>query len=177
MTRFWISSLLFLFILSIEAAFVHALPDPLAYAPLVFACSVVLVQHHGAKDGAWWIMGTGVFLDLWRIGIMPYETIAYALTGAAVLIVSPRLFTNRSLYGVAGCAILGFFVLHAVHGLLLLMGNWKNVLAVPWGAFGLYMLWQLAFLLILTTVLFLSSTSVRHLLRRLLLLPRTHETL
>lgn len=93
-----IATLLFL----VERSLFGALPDPFPRTPLVLACGTYLVQHLDLRDGAAWIILSGLLSDV--IGLTaPGAVLAGAVAAATCLTLSRSVFTNRSLYGIVAC--------------------------------------------------------------------------
>lgn len=171
MTRLIASFLIWLALVLFQTSFVASLPSPLSLAPIVFAVGIYVLQHLGAKDGAWWVFGVGAFLDLYRIGTMPAESVAYAFAAGVAVWSAARLFSNRSLYGVIGCAFLSLGTLHLAHAAILYGLNVTDAAHAPWAALVHLVAWQYAETLGLIALLFSFSKRTRQLLRRALILP------
>lgn len=176
MIRFFISSLLFIFLMMVESSFVHGLPTPFLYIPLVFACGLYLFQHLNSPIGVWWIFGLGVWLDFWHLGLMPFETIIYAVAALLAVWLGRSLFTNRSLYGVVGNASLTLLFIHLIHASFLFVGQLRGAPVFSWLSFLQFVLWQEFFLLLVVTILFFLANKIRSLLKSLLIIP-TRENL
>tara|TARA_Y100000031_G_C8191767_1_gene371726 strand:- start:725 stop:1171 length:447 start_codon:yes stop_codon:yes gene_type:complete len=99
----------------IETSFISSLPDPLCCVPLVLALAVYLIQYRGSKLGTWWLAGYGFYLDYMQIGIWPVETLIWLVIGILSWLLSQRLFTNRSLYGILSCGLFAFFLSNILH--------------------------------------------------------------
>ena len=115
MIKFFTSALLFILLTMVEFGFVHGLPKPFLFTPLVFACGVYLYQHLGSPIGVWWIFVLGVFLDFWHLGLVPFESLVYAAAAFLMVFLGRHFFTNHSLYGVVANAVLTMFFIHFVH--------------------------------------------------------------
>jgi hypothetical protein len=154
MTRLLASTCFFLGILWIEWAFIRFLPLPWSAAPLMFALAVSSIQHLSSSVGLWWLVGYGFFLDAWGLGEAPGETVGLTIVAVLAFILSQRIFTNRSLYGVTGCASVSWVAFGVWHFLVLLIVEGKNLDMVPFGAVASYMLWQWILLLALVSLSF-----------------------
>ncbi len=178
MTLRLVTSIALFFLLYIlEASFLSAWPVPWRFLPLVFASAVYVIQHFGSRVGVGWLVGYGLFLDLWQLGVIPGETAILLFVGVGAWIVSRRVFTNRSLYGVAACALASWTAWHLLTILGLAMINRKNLEAVPWLVYRDVLLWQGLLLFGLITIFFFLSGRIRRALRPILFNPSTHETL
>ncbi len=108
MIRYALSTILFLLVFLFETSFLSSLPFPFNVTPFVFGTGVYLLQHQGLKDGLMWIIGFGLLTHMLHTSIFPFPALAF-LVGAMVSYLSARhVFSNRSLYGVIGCALSGF---------------------------------------------------------------------
>ena len=102
MFRGIITGFLFMVILMIQVSFIHSLPTFLSIIPIMFALSVYLVQHQQLQSGALWLIVYGMYLDMFGLGEVPFITLAFTAAAIVCVILSRRLFTNRSIYGVLG---------------------------------------------------------------------------
>lgn len=155
----------FLVLIVIETSFFSTLPLPWCFFPLVFSVSIYVYQHESSVVGLWWLLGNGLFLDFWHLGVIPGETIVYALVSIIVIFLSRRLFTNHSLYGALGCAFLSFITLHFFHFLYFLYLNFFDSY-FSWLVFGKQVFYQTLFLFLFTFILFLSARRIRFFLSR-----------
>ena len=172
------TTLLFLFLLCIvEAGFFSALPHPWRFTPLVFASAVYVIQHMGSRAGVSWLVGYGLFLDLWKLGVVPGETVLLLFVGFGTWILSRRIFTNRSLYGVVACALISWISWHVVTMVGLMFINRKNAEILLWSAYPDFLLWQGLLLIGLITLFFFLSGRIRRTLRSIIMIPTIHETL
>lgn len=172
------TTLCFLFLLCIvEAGFFSALPHPWRFTPLVFASAVYVIQHIGSRAGVGWLIGYGLFLDLWKLGAVPWETILLLFMGFGTWVLSRRVFTNRSLYGVVACALISWISWQLVTMVSLMFINRKNAEVMLWSAYRDFLLWQGLLLICLITLFFFLSDRMRRTLRSIIMIPTTHETL
>jgi len=176
MIKFLISTFLFFLLVTFECGFIHSLPSPFFYAPLVFVCGVYLYQHLNSLVGAWWIFGLGVWLDFWHLGLVPFETIIYAITALLMIFLGQRFFSNRSLYGIAGNATLSLLFIHFVHLIYFFVVSFNDSLPFLWFSFLGLVFWQIFFQLFLITILFFLARKIRSVLKGLLIVPN-HEGL
>ncbi len=129
----------------IETSFVSSLTGPLCCIPLILALAVYLIQYRGSKLGIWWLAGYGLYLDYMQIGIWPVETLIWLTIGILSWLLSQRLFTNRSLYGILGCGLFAFFLSNILH----LTFFWPQTA------------WELLFLILLLSVLSYLSDKIK----------------
>jgi len=171
MSRFLISSLLFLLLALFEFAFVHSLPKPFLYLPLVFACGVYLFQYLGSFIGIWWLCGLGFFLDLWHLGLMPCETAVYIIAAIIMVFLGRRIFTNRSLYGVICNAVLPMLFIQSIHAIWWFYNSLNDSLPFPWLVFFTYVFWQIFLLVLSVFFLFILTKKIHSILKDLLIMP------
>lgn len=176
MIRFLPSFLLLLFLIIVETSFVGALPAPWRFAPVVFASAVYTIQHLASKSGVWWLFGYGIFLDIWHLGVMRGESVILLVVGLAAFLLSRRVFTNRSLYGVIGSAFVSFTLWRLLTALVFFFTNAKHPDAVPWLTFLSFSVWQGILLLFLVSLFFFLAGRMRRALRSVWLFPKSHET-
>jgi hypothetical protein len=171
MIRFLISTFLFILLAMVESGFIHGLPEPFLFTPLVFACALYLFQHLNSPVGVWWIFAWGVWLDFWHLGLLPGESLFYAAAGLLAVWLGRNLFTNRSLYGVVGNAFLTLLFIHFGHAVYLAVSLWRGGPSFSWLAFLLFVFWQVFFLLVVVTALFFMANKIRAILKSLLIIP------
>lgn len=153
---------LWVLLLVLQLSFLASLPAPWLFIPIVAAASIYLVQHHGLLTAAWWLPAYGFFLDLFHIGTVPWETVIYSIAGVFTVLLARRIFSNRSLYGIAACGIL-------ILGTILLL----EAIAQFWQARADILLsdllwddlWQLLFLIITLIILFMVAPRLRNWIR------------
>lgn len=172
MIRYFFSFLFFLIIVEIETVFVHLLPYPFLFLPLVFSTSLYLYQHWGSWLGIWWLFGLGLFLDFWHIGLTPGESFFYALTAFLVVFLGQRFFSNRSFYGVNLCALLALLILHFFHGLYFFIISFNEASVFPWINFFKFIIWQSLFSVLIVSSLFFFANRLRLFFRFLLTTDR-----
>jgi hypothetical protein len=148
MSKYLIAFILLVLLFIIETSFLQLLPSPINYFPLVLICSVFMIQYRSSTIGLWWLFGYGLFLDILGIGAVPGESIIWLLVGYTTWILSQRLLTNRSLYGILGSGFLAFTLGTVVHLVL--------TLSLP----GSYILWQILWLVLALYLLFQFASRV-----------------
>lgn len=107
MTRSVFSFFVFLVLVLFETSFLTSLPSPLSLTPFVFGLSVYLIQHQGLLDGLYWIGGYGLFLQLLHLSPTPFPLLLFPIAGVVSYLSARHLFSNRSLYGVMACGLVG----------------------------------------------------------------------
>lgn len=137
-----------------ETGLVASVPGPLRALPLVLAVGVYLVQLRGWRPGIWLIAGFGLLLDLLGIGPSPAQTLAYGAAAFVVAVLSERLFSNRSLYGILGCGIAGWAAWALVTTAIWIAVAVSGGSGAATGPAMAFLAWRLAWLLLLLTVLF-----------------------
>lgn len=153
MIRVLVSGSLALALFLFERSFVAALPEPWMRLPLVLAAGVYLVQHLSLLDGAAWIVAAGILSDALALSPAPSGTIAGALAAVTAVLLSRRVFTNRSLWGILACgacaitvhALVSAATLAATGALRVQASGWAEPWrALPWAlALGFATLWTL----------------------------------
>lgn len=92
----------------VELSLLRSLPFPWCTLPCVFAVSVYLLQHHRILQAIGWIGGYGIVLDVFHLGLVPFETLPL-LAGTAVAWFGSRwFFSHRSYYGLLANAFCAF---------------------------------------------------------------------
>lgn len=155
MMRILLSLCGFLFLVVLQSSFIPSLPWVFAAIPVMVASSTYLVQHLSLTDGAWWLIGFGLSLDILGIGLAPFETISYSLAGIVTIVGAKHLFSNRSLYGVFGSAFTALAVIAISESIILSLVWLRQPELVEWSTFLTYY-WQAAITLIIP-LLFLFS--------------------
>ena len=177
MMRLLASIALFLFLWTVEESFLSAWPIPGRYTPLLFASAVYLIQHVGSRTGVGWLIGYGFLLDFWQLGVIPGETILLLVVGVVTWILSRRLFTNRSFYGVVACSFSSWIFWQLLTATTLIITYRKNLDLVPWLAYRDFLLWQCLLLFGLMILFFSLAGRIRRTLRHIIMIPSSHETL
>lgn len=111
MQRYIFISLSFLFLLTFQVSFLHALPFPLDHIPLLLALTIFLYQCVHRTEVWWWGIGYGAFLDIFTLSYAPLETISYLFVTIIFLLLARHVFTNRSFYAVAAITVVCLFAL------------------------------------------------------------------
>ncbi|HBP00314.1 MAG: hypothetical protein UU48_C0019G0006 [Candidatus Uhrbacteria bacterium GW2011_GWF2_41_16] len=167
--------IVFFLLFFLETSLIGFLPEPLRFFPLLLACSVYAIQHVGTPVGFWWLVGEGFAFDFWKIGTVPYETLIGFCTGFVGIIVARHLFSNRSLYGVLGCATICYGVQQALHACFLWILSWRNDLFVSWSAYISFTIWQGILLVILLSICFFFARRIRFFFRHLSLVSTRED--
>lgn len=176
MIRLFASFFLFLLLAAVEFSFFSGLPWPLSATPLIFACSLYLFQHLGSNIGLWWLLALGVYLDFWRLGLIFGETFVYAAAALFAVFLGRRFFTNRSLYGILGNAILSFWFLQSIRLGWFFFETAGEGFLFPWRSAALVIFWQTVFLLLLITILFFLARRIRFFLKPLLIVSESDNS-
>jgi rod shape-determining protein MreD len=177
MIRAIAAACIFLFFFALQTSFINSLPGVLALTPFFLALSVYLMQHQSLTIGALWLSLFGFFLDILRVGDVPFETLAYTVAGVVAYVSSRRLFSNRSIYGILGCGILSFGALSLMHTILLFLFNLQHTEPILWKPFSQEILWSGIGMILLLVLLFQFAGRIRSILVRSFLLSTRHETL
>ncbi len=163
-------SLWLLFVLSlflIETSFISSLPGIASVTPFVFASIVYLVQHQGLFSASWWLILYGVFIDVFHLGVLRFETIAVFVSAIVVWYAAKRLFSNRSYYGVIACGILGYFAIIVTEALILPLQHLFTKTDIDWGSFLSISVARLVTLVILITLIYPFAKRIRYLISQL----------
>lgn len=169
MIRFLVSFFLFLLLAAVEFSFFSGLPWLFSVIPLIFICSLYFFQHLGSNIGLWWLLALGVYLDFWHLGLFFGETFVYAAVALFAVVLGRRFFTNRSLYGVLGNAVLSFWFLQFIRLGWFFFKIAREGGLFPWRSAGLVVFWQTFFLIVLITILFFLARRIRLFLKPLLI--------
>lgn len=135
MTRVLLHILFLVFLFTLQASFIHAIPYPLDRIPLVLVVTVYLYQYSNKTSAWWWLLCYGMVLDVLDISLAPFEVLSYALASVSMVLLVSHVFTNRSFYGITATALLTLAVLMVSEvlliGLTLLFSSqpfhWKDV--------------------------------------------------
>jgi len=176
MSRIFVAFLAFFFLFVFQTSFIHALPGWLMLLPVFFAVSVYFTQHHSLAIGAIWLSAYGIMLDLLHINHVPLEFISYSAAGLVALVLSRRLFSNRSLWGVLACGAVSSGTLFLFHVLILFVVQLRAPEHVAWNTFLNESLVIFLSLLLLLFLLFQFAGSFRTILIKSFLLSKKHET-
>lgn len=165
MMRYFVSGICFLLLWIIETSFFSSLPSFVAVTPIVFASAVYLIQYQGLMDGFVWILLYGILLQVFHLTTSPFPLLGFCVAATASLLSARHVFSNRSFYGVAACALTGFFSLVVTESLLLLFqsfGSKKNIL---WGWFFQIRAQEAIMLVFSIGCLFILARPIRRFLR------------
>lgn len=156
--RFPLAFLGCLLLIFFETGFLASLPGPLRFTPAVFAVGVYAVQLRGWRSGTWLIAAFGLCVDAFGIAPVPLQTLAYGAAAVAVALSSERLFSNRSLYGLLGCGLVGWaawVVVQTIVWVFVGMGGTGLKPVLTGGlAYAVFVGWRAALLLVCLMVLF-----------------------
>ena len=100
MSRFWTYGCLFFLCLALQGSLIFSLPKPLAFIPLMFIVGVLITHRSESVYGAVWFLLSAVLLPLFGAG--PGTFISYIAVAIVSLLVTDRLFANRSVYALIG---------------------------------------------------------------------------
>ncbi|MDG1950891.1 MAG: hypothetical protein P8J32_08830, partial [bacterium] len=105
-------TLLFFLLLILEMAFLHSLPFPISTLPLILIFTVYFYQYIGLKRAAWWLLFEGLFIDMFSLSSIRFHVLCYAVAALVMTVVSTKVFTNRSFYGMSGTTLSTIIVLY-----------------------------------------------------------------
>lgn len=155
MIRILISIFAFILFFVFETSFLNSLPWFFPSIPFVFGLSVFLIQHYGISDGALWIFGYGLLLDLFHLDGLSFS-FASAIVASAIAILSARhVFSNRSFYGVVSCVICSFVSWTIVESVVIFFRLLSSPINDFWKPFVLVNLKELVLLVIFVGLLFI----------------------
>lgn len=158
--RMAVSALIFFLVYILETAFVTSMPTIFSLTPVVFALGVYTLQHQGLLDGLIWIIAYGFLLQVLQASAAPWPLLTWT-AGSLVSFVSARqLFSNRSLYGVVGCAALGYLTVVAVEAVALFIGSLRASYDVFEG-FVILHSWKMGLLILTVFILFRLAKPIR----------------
>lgn len=149
MTRGVLTFIFFVLVVSCELSFVTSLPYPFSVFPCVIAVSSYLVQTKRFDMAILWVAFFGVLQDVIAIAFVPFATVSYVVAAGCMMFAARSLFTNRSVYGVAGTAIATLLALNIVEILTLLIVSVSSQDTVVMSAY-----LDMAFWRIVTTAIF-----------------------
>lgn len=157
MIRAGILLFLFLFFLTLQVSFIHALPFPFDRMPFLLLMTIYFYQYLNQIHVWWWLVFYGIVLDVFALSYAPFETISYSLLAIIMIILVKQVFTNRSFYALCAtlftCLLLltmsqclSVFSLHFFDGLFV---TWLSIVKVNiWsmilGSFTLFLLFPFA---------------------------------
>jgi hypothetical protein len=103
----------------------------------------------------------GVLLDLFHFSLIPFVSLAWIVAGGVALLMARHVFSNRSFYGAAACALSSYVAFLLVESLIAFMGFLLEKITFDWINFFHMHVQQAALLLIVMTVLFACTRRVR----------------
>ncbi len=161
MIRFLVSLGFFLITFLCEVSFFSSLPSFFALTPLVFCISIYLIQHEGMVDGLIWMVLYGILLDVFHLASFPVSTIAWVITALVSSLMARHVFSNRSFYGVLGCAIGGFICLILGEGIILFVSALMEKTFVDWFGFLHTLLPRFGMMFLTMSILFSAASRMR----------------
>ncbi|MEK7614887.1 MAG: hypothetical protein AAB431_00700 [Patescibacteria group bacterium] len=161
MTRFFLSAGFFLITFLFETSFFSSLPSFLALTPLVFGLSIYLIQHEGMMDGFVWMVLYGILMDLFHIAPIPFSFFAWVIAAGLSVLMARHVFSNRSFYGVLGCAFGGYLCLMLSETIILFLQSLTDKLVVDWSIFFHTALQQSLMLLCVMSFIFAIARRIR----------------
>ncbi len=159
--RFFFSAIFFLIAFLFETSFFSSLPSYLALTPLVFGLSIYLIQHEGMMDGFVWMVLYGILIDLLHIAPIPFSLFAWIVAAGMSVLMARQVFSNRSFYGVLGCAFAGYVCLMLSETVILFLQSLTDKLAIDWSIFFQTVLQQSFMLLCVMIVIFAVARRIR----------------
>lgn len=161
----WIPQVLIAMVLSlVETSFFASFHGMIRFTPFVLVISVYLLQHHGLKSAAWWMIIHGMILDMLGIASVPFITIPFLLAAWVAFISAEHLFSNRSFYGVLACSLMSFLTYEIGLGFLQEIHSFFTKIRFHWGVYFLDAWYRLIMLLIFLIALFAFAKQIRRLL-------------
>jgi len=148
----------------LQTSLLASLPFPLNSIPLVFVAGIWLIQQESSVAGAAWIIGMGLWMDLWGLSFVPWQTVGFSIAAIVATVSARKLFSHRSLYGIvscylvaAGCTLLWDIAVQFILSL-------SHPEASAWSAWVLYRVWETGLGIVLIWFVFSSTKHLRRLL-------------
>ncbi len=154
---------IFLVLVALEFSFIASLPGWIAMTPVIVAVSLSLSVHFGKRETLWFMVAQGFFLDVLHLGILPLETVSYAIAASAAYLCARFVFSGRSFYGLIACGIATSLAFLSSQGALLLLISLRDAAPQTWPAFFSSALIRSLMLFCLLTVLFFRSSPIKRL--------------
>ncbi len=177
MIRLLVNMVVFIILTVIQTSFISSLPSIFVYTPFLLAVAIFIIQQTGNRSGLAWIIVFGVYLDLFSISVFPFETLSFLACAMSATLVSERLFSNRSWYGLIACGMTGILALSLTRSLILFFSSvWSHSqpsLLESWFVFK----WNSILLMIILTILFALTRPLRRFLTASFVLMKQQETL
>lgn len=155
MTRVLLSFFLFIAFFVFETSFLNSLPWFFPSIPFVFGISVFLIQHYGISDGAVWIFGHGLLLDVLHLDGLSFTSISAVTASFVAVLCARHIFSNRSFYGVISCAGCSFASLIIVDSFLIFIRLLSSPINGFWRSFIFLNLKETALLIVFVGILFI----------------------
>lgn len=160
MIRFAVTALSLLALIGLQHGFLASLPYPLPLLPLTFAAGIYAAQRKLLAEGAWGIAGYGIILDSMRLGAVSLESLSYSVAAIVGFLLARRVFSNRSVYGVVGCAMVSFAALVAVQAAIMAVMGLRAPESIDWRSFIMETGISFALLGAFVVVLFVVATRI-----------------
>lgn len=172
MMRIVLSFIFFLFLTVIEFSFISSLPNPFLYLPLLLAVSIYSIQHLDLDEGVWWMIGIGFMTQFAGQQIVPFEIILYSGLAALCYFLSKQIFSNRSLFGIIGCATIVYATLTAVRSLFFFFSTLNDTSPVFWDVVSKAFLSQYILLILTVWFIFLFGDKLRAISEKYIFISR-----
>ncbi|MFH1712059.1 MAG: hypothetical protein ABH846_02375, partial [Patescibacteria group bacterium] len=141
---------------------------PLFYLPLHFIFGIIVMHRVGTTAGFFWFLATGIFINISGFDFISF--IAYLAVAVFGIILTKRMFTNRSVYALEGLGA-SLFLIFSIIGLLSFL--FPNQAANNLETFGSYCTVKAMGLFLLITGLyfgFITSRYLKHLSENIFLI-------
>jgi cell shape-determining protein MreD len=149
-------------------AFLHSLPFPVSLLPFILIFTVYFYQYIGLKRAAWWLLFEGLFIDLFSLSPIKYQVLCYAVAAIAMTVVSTRVFTNRSFYGMSGTTVSTIIVLYLCFFIFGSLGTFMGTTSFHVGLLGGELLWTLLMNIIFVFLFFPFAKRFKRILQQFL---------
>ena len=153
MIRVGILLFLFLFFLTLQVSFIHALAFPFDRMPFFLLMTIYFYQYLNQVHVWWWLVFYGMVLDFFFLSYAPFEIISYSLLAIVMIILVKQVFTNRSFYALSATLIICLLVLTASQFLSVFILHFFDGLSLTWLSIVKVNMW--AMILGCTTLFFL----------------------
>lgn len=107
-------ALLFLTSAILQVSLVQVFQNPIAVLPLHFLIGVIVLQRAGNEIGLLWFLFSSAILNL--IGFSDAPWYAYLLAGVSGIILTKKIFTSHSVYGLEGLGISMYLIFSLANG-------------------------------------------------------------
>lgn len=102
MSRTVFYGLLFLVLVTFETSFLSSLPFPFHIFPIIPAVAIWLYHQASSRIGWWYLLAWGIWYDFFDLSLWSSKTVVALGMMVAILYISGRIFSHRSLYGLMG---------------------------------------------------------------------------